>query len=279
MGLTDMGLTGAALHAARAAYGAVERSGLTRGVHGRLAQWAASTGLSVRARLHTGDVLHVDLSSTVGRSIWFRGRYDDALVGYLLEGLRQGDVFLDVGANVGYYSAMASRAVGPEGLVVAVEPGLRALSLLARSAAENAWSNVVLCSLAASEATALLRFHAEEDSGLSRVSTQGEQVVGALALDALLGPWLAGRAVGALKLDVELHELEALAGLRDVFARTPPRRVLTEAHPAAGQAWLSALFAFFSERGYRAVEPVSQREISVADISESLWTVGFEQAP
>lgn len=273
-----MSIKHTAVGAARAVYGVLEKTGLARQVHGQLARAAAASGLSVRATLHNGDVLHVDLSSTVGRSIWLRGRYDDALVGYLLDGLQPGDAFLDVGANVGYYTAMASRALGPEGVVFAVEPGLRALSLLSRSAADNGWSNVVLCSLAASARTTLLRFHAEQDSGLSRVSAQGEQVVGAVALDALLLPLLDGRSVGALKLDVELHELEALAGLREVFARTPPRRVLTEAHPAAGRPWLDALFGFFAERGYRAVEPVTRRPIDVADISATLWNVGFELA-
>lgn len=272
-----MGLKKTALSAARGMYAAVERTGMTRGVHTQLAQAASRAGLTARANLHTGDVLHVSLASTVGRSIWLRGRYDDALVGYLLEAVRPGDAFLDVGANVGYYTAMAARAVGPSGMVVAVEPAEEPLSLLSRSIAENRWHNVVLCSLAASSRTTVLRFHPERDSGLGRVTTDGETLVGAVALDLLLQPWLAGRELGALKLDVENHELEALAGLQQTFAHTPPRRVLTEAHQSAGEAYLRELFSFFTTRGYHAVDPVSRRPIGVADLGPALWNVGFQR--
>ena len=270
-----MSLKERAFDAARTIYSAVEQTGVTRGVHHRLAELAAKTGLTVRANLHTGDVLHVDLAGTVGRSIWLRGRYDEALVAFLLAGVRPGDVFLDVGANVGYYTAMATRAVGPRGLVIAVEPGVRPLSMLARSIADNEWRNVIVCSLGASASTRILRFTPERDSGLSRVSDEGAQAIGAAALDDVLGPWLRGKNVGALKLDVEHHELEALAGMERTFATTPPRRVLTEAHVASGGEWLAKLFAFFTTRGYRAVDPADGRAITIADLGPELWNVGF----
>lgn len=48
----------------------------------------------------------------------------------LAELLRPGDVFYDVGANVGYFTIIAARLVGPEGRVVAVEPQPEAVKRL-----------------------------------------------------------------------------------------------------------------------------------------------------
>lgn len=44
--------------------------------------------------------------------------------------LNKGDVFVDVGANIGYYTVYASKKVGNDGLVVAIEPDARNLSVL-----------------------------------------------------------------------------------------------------------------------------------------------------
>ncbi len=41
--------------------------------------------------------------------------------------LNKGDVFVDVGANIGYYTVYASKKVGDDGLVIAIEPDARSL--------------------------------------------------------------------------------------------------------------------------------------------------------
>jgi len=47
--------------------------------------------------------------------------YDYREVRFLYEHLREGDVFLDVGANIGFYSLVASRWVGFSGKMIAIE--------------------------------------------------------------------------------------------------------------------------------------------------------------
>lgn len=62
------------------------------------------TRLTAWAHLHTGQLLKVDLSSSVGRSIWLRGIYEPEVEAYIRRVLQPGDVFIDVGAHVGYFS-------------------------------------------------------------------------------------------------------------------------------------------------------------------------------
>src|SRR4051794_3359863 len=73
----------------------------------------AGTDYVTAARLRSGDSLVVEMRTTIGRSIWLRGRYEDEISKILLDVLREGDTFYDVGANIGYFSVLAARKVGP----------------------------------------------------------------------------------------------------------------------------------------------------------------------
>ena len=56
--------------------------------------------------------------------------------------VKPGDVFVDVGANIGLFTLKAARLVGPHGRVVAVEPGLAASELLTANLLRNDFPNV-----------------------------------------------------------------------------------------------------------------------------------------
>lgn len=69
-----------------------------------------------------GARLRCDLRDHLSRVVYYRGWMDPALESWMRRWLRPGDVYVDVGAHIGYLSALAARAVGPEGRVVAFEP-------------------------------------------------------------------------------------------------------------------------------------------------------------
>src|SRR5947208_14093774 len=58
--------------------------------------------------------------------------------------LRPGMCFVDVGANVGYFSLLASRRVGRGGRVLAIEPSAYAADRLAKTIRDNAITNIQL---------------------------------------------------------------------------------------------------------------------------------------
>ena len=68
---------------------------------------------------------------------------------------RPGMTVVDVGANLGYYSLLASRLVGPSGRVVALEPNSENCRLLLSSLRLNETTNVQLLPVAADTATGL----------------------------------------------------------------------------------------------------------------------------
>lgn len=68
-----------------------------------------------------GSTLQVDASDIVGKHIYYFGIWEPDLTHWIQRRLIPGDLFIDVGANIGYYSLLASKLVGNSGKVVSVE--------------------------------------------------------------------------------------------------------------------------------------------------------------
>src|SRR5688572_28138368 len=66
-----------------------------------------------------------------------KGRHELGTVNFINNNLSKGDVFIDIGANFGYFTSIASQKVGDNGLVLAFEPNqaayLHLLSTIARN--------------------------------------------------------------------------------------------------------------------------------------------------
>src|SRR5206468_779613 len=70
-----------------------------------------------------GLMVDVDVTEASGRASYFYGNpYRKAVVDAVITALKPGDVFLDVGAHLGYFAIVAARVVGPSGRVFAFEP-------------------------------------------------------------------------------------------------------------------------------------------------------------
>lgn len=87
--------------------------------------------LRARARLHgpievfgtssAGDRFRCRPPDFIQMYLWLFDVWEPDLTAFISERLRDGDCFVDVGANIGYFSALAARRVGPTGRVLAVE--------------------------------------------------------------------------------------------------------------------------------------------------------------
>jgi len=79
-----------------------------------LESWTTATTLF-------GSKLRVDPKDDVGRCIYYFGVWEPNLTAWITRSLCPGDTFVDVGANVGYFSALAARIVKDQGSVVSIE--------------------------------------------------------------------------------------------------------------------------------------------------------------
>jgi FkbM family methyltransferase len=176
--------------------------------------------------------------------------------------LKPGMVFVDVGANDGYYSLFAARRVGASGRVIAVEPSSRERANLERNLARNGLDNVIVVSaaLGAEPGVADLRLAQGKHSGhntlgkfahddvqaasLERVKVQTlDSVVAELGLDR----------IDFVKIDVEGAEASVVAGARSVLKEMRPVMILEindAALRAQGNSAAALLSALRTDYGY-----------------------------
>lgn len=174
--------------------------------------------------------LYVRLNDRQVGAVIARDRvYEPHVTGEIQRLLRPGHVFLDIGANVGYYTIMAGQLVGAQGHVIAFEPNLQNCELIHRSVAANGLTNVMLHPYALAEARETLRLAVGEDSTRGRLldKAAGQPLdldvdvlpVEAVVLDDYLG---ALPQLDVVKMDIEGAEPRALRGMTQLVRQLRP---------------------------------------------------------
>jgi FkbM family methyltransferase len=151
------------------------------------------------------------------RRIYLTRTYESGTLALIRKTLRQGDIFIDVGANLGIMTLVASECVGDQGDIIAFEPSGHIRERLQRNLTLNDVSNVTLFpyALGASSGSAFLWNAPEGNIGESRVvksETRGAERIDVRTLDEIVNQnWDLAR-VRIIKIDVEGKELDVLRG-------------------------------------------------------------------
>lgn len=170
--------------------------------------------------------------SSLNRDLLLRGSYEPEAVAAFLATLERGMTVFDIGANIGFYTAVAATSVGPAGRVYAFEPDPRNVEVLRRNSAQarGAPITVVAGAVGRSEGTSSLYVN-PVDSSINSLACANANVLGpqdgaraltvsSLTLDTFV------RKEGAIqpdviKIDVQGAEMLVLAGAHEVLSHRP----------------------------------------------------------
>jgi FkbM family methyltransferase len=130
--------------------------------------------------------------------------WEHAVICSLREALAPGDFFLDVGAYLGIYSILASRVVGVDGRVVALEPDAAVRRGLIRTLELNEVTDIEVLPIAIAGGKEWAPFLRTEDS-MSRLATHGQDVVSTETLESLFA--FLRRKPDVIKIDIEGGEV------------------------------------------------------------------------
>lgn len=150
----------------------------------------------------------------------------------LMDLLGPGQVFYDIGANVGYYTLLASRLVGETGSVIALEPAERNLAYLRRHLAINDVGNARVIPEAVADHVGEARFDAGANPAEGHLAgirdgdgSRTGPMVPVTTLDALVER--TALAPNVVKMDIEGAELLALQGAARTLATAKPALLLS----------------------------------------------------
>lgn len=174
------------------------------------------------------------LGSSTGR-ILTMGTIEAAERAFFRQELKPGQVFFDIGANLGLFALTAAKRVGPTGRVYAFEPSAREARLLQHNVDQNGFTNVTIVRGALSDHEGEARFAVATDGGTNSLAktTHPEQVIQTwetvplTTLDAFVTKHAIER-VHMMKIDVEGGECDVLRGGARLFSRADAPVVLSE---------------------------------------------------
>jgi FkbM family methyltransferase len=176
--------------------------------------------------------MHLDLADSIQRNIYL-GTYEPRETALVRQWLKPGMTFVDAGANVGYYSALAATCVGPSGWVFAVEPQPNSYRQLAAMIQQNGLTQVRVfaCGLSAAEGELPL-YLAPESAGENNATmvahgASRKITVPVKTLDGCMREWGIDQ-IDLLKIDVEGHEPQVFQGAATALAERRIRALLCE---------------------------------------------------
>jgi FkbM family methyltransferase len=180
----------------------------------------------------------------------------------LRRALQAGDTFVDVGANIGLFTMLAARWVGPGGRVLGIEPSRREFARLQDHVARNGLRQVSALRTAAGRqsGTAVLHVATGRHAGLNTIENRFmyadvreayTEEVPIAPIDDILAAGGVDR-VHVMKIDVEGREHDVVAGAQRTLTRDRPVVVieLGGAALASGHAGRVATETFLGSLGY-----------------------------
>lgn len=176
--------------------------------------------------LHPGDTY-------LTQSVLHLGEYEPMETRLVRERLQEGDVFLDVGANIGWYTVLASTRVGAGGKVIAFEPDPANAVMLRRNVEANGLTNVVVEEKALSNEPGKLKLFLDRKnlgrhSVVLKYDDKDYVEVETLRLDDY---WKDGGDIRLVKIDTEGAEGFILDGMRQTLEKHPRLELILEFAP------------------------------------------------
>jgi FkbM family methyltransferase len=215
-------------------------------------------------RKQIGDVtFECSLANYHGTAPMYFGSYAVLVVEAMKRFLKRGDVFFDVGANIGYLSAVGADLVGRRGQVHCFEPVPAYFEKLCRLVDLNPGYNITANPFAAGEVSSASTIYVTREPGQSTLvhsyKAESEIVdqieVPVVRLDAYIERHKLGR-VALIKIDAEGFELPILAGLQGYFEGAGQRpAIICEIAPRAYSLMgrkIDELTALVAAYGYTA---------------------------
>lgn len=177
--------------------------------------------------VNMGLRMHLRLDQFIDRTVYFYA-YEPCLTRTLLKRLSRGATFVDVGANIGYYTLLAARTVGPQGRVFSFEPQPEVYRRLSSNIQLNELTNVRVfnCALADTKQTVTLCVPPQDVGfGHASLKEQGWESADRFEVEAHpLDDLLAGQTerVDVIKVDAEGAEAAILRGARNTLCDHRP---------------------------------------------------------
>lgn len=233
-------------------------------------------GSVIRRRVAgTPHRVYIPAGQHLGLLGWGQLTYEPQIAAVFREYIPRGGVVADVGANIGFHTALAASLTGLTGSVTALEPDPQSLVHLMRTVRANGMEQVVVRAFAVADREGAIDLHLDvktprttsllADAWSPDAQTRYKVSVGVTTLDKL---YASAARLDFVKIDVEGAELAVLRGGAGVIQRLNPV-LLVEVLPPN----LAAALALLEAWGYIARDVATGAAVTEAEFSGNLFAL------
>lgn len=203
-------------------------------------------------------VFELHLEDWIQQNIFFLGGYEKLELNLIKHSLQKGDVFVDIGANIGLYTLLASSLIGEEGKVLAFEPSTLNNERLRRNISLNKFENIVVEKVGVFDRdTQLAIYNNTKEANQGMVSSylteySSSETIDAISLDNYLHRYPLPK-INFIKMDIEGGEYPALLGMKNTLLKYKPTLLIEiddeilQRTPYTSQQ----IFSYLKELGYK----------------------------
>ena len=172
--------------------------------------------------------------------------------------VKKGDIILDIGANIGYFTLIFSKLSGTTGKVFSFEPETTNFNVLRKNVEENNFKNIIIEKLAVSNQSGRKKLYLSEGPGGHRLfesnyCTKDFTFVDVITLDDYFENKSIIEKITLVKIDVEGAELSVLNGMKSILKQNKNLKILLEYYePFIKESGYSPkeLFDFLDNTGF-----------------------------
>lgn len=161
----------------------------------------------------------------------FKNRQDKREISLMNEHIFSGATVLDIGANIGFYTNILSRLVGPQGHVYSFEPDRLNFDRLKKNCRHL--TNVTLTNKAVSDKTDVLKIYKSLMLNVDHRTYpidnyESVEEIPCVSMDEFLG---AGKHVDFIKIDIQGFEMSAFSGMHGLLVENRDVKIISEFWP------------------------------------------------
>jgi FkbM family methyltransferase len=178
-----------------------------------------------------GYKMNLDLYKPTQRGIYCSYKYEKEITNLVNNTLKMNDVFIDVGAHVGYYSLLAAKLVGQNGKIFSFEPNILNYKILKENICLNNFDQIKYFELGLSDFDGEAQFYINpfNDGGSSLTKFTYPALVLVTIKVAKLDTFLNDirlNKIDLIKIDVEGHQMSTLRGMEHTLLNYHPKIIV-----------------------------------------------------
>jgi len=184
-----------------------------------------------------GVKMYLDITNPYTWDLVEGREHETKVTDAFVKNIKEGDTVIDVGANIGEFSLIASKKVGLKGKIISIEPLKQAAIWLEKNYSLNGFSNYEILEKAMGSKTGTMTLYKKSESSetgiLDPEITEKELLSSGKIIVDTIDNLISSRNIGTvemLKIDVEGYEYEVLCGCKDSFKEKKIKKIICEIH-------------------------------------------------